>query len=136
MNADDPEGALAAVRLAMAYRAEFRRDVVVDVVGYRRFGHNEGDEPAYTQPLMYERIEKHPTVRELYAKDLIDHGVVSEGDVAAMLADGRRLRSRPRTRRCGRRSPRARWAGGRSASPAAPGATCPRPRSRATGSRR
>ena len=87
VNADDPEGALAAIRLAMAYRAEFRRDVIVDVVGYRRFGHNEGDEPAYTQPLMYERIEKHPTVRELYAKDLIDHGVVSEGDVAAMLAD-------------------------------------------------
>ncbi len=90
VNADDPEGALAAIRLAMAYRAEFQRDVIVDVVGYRRFGHNEGDEPAYTQPLMYERIENHPTVRELYAKDLIDHGVVNDGEVAGDARRGRR----------------------------------------------
>jgi 2-oxoglutarate dehydrogenase E1 component len=76
VNADDAEGALAAVRLAMAFRERFRKDVVVDLVGYRRFGHNEGDEPAYTQPLMYQTIERHPSVRELYAKALVEAGVV------------------------------------------------------------
>ena len=59
MNADDPEAAIAAIRLAMAFRSRFRHDVVVDLVGYRRYGHNEQDEPAYTQPLMAERIEPH-----------------------------------------------------------------------------
>jgi 2-oxoglutarate dehydrogenase E1 component len=77
VNADDAEAAIAAIRLAMAYRERFGRDVVVDLVGYRRFGHNEGDEPAYTQPLMYERIENHPTARELYAQALAEAGVVS-----------------------------------------------------------
>ena len=69
VNADDAEACLSAVRLAMAYRDRFRQDVVIDLVGYRRHGHNEGDEPAYTQPLMYERIRNLPTVRELYASD-------------------------------------------------------------------
>ena len=68
VNADDPEAAVSAIRLAMAFRARFRHDVVVDLVGYRRFGHNEGDEPSYTQPLMYKLIEEHRTVRELYAR--------------------------------------------------------------------
>ena len=66
VNADDAEGAIAAIRLAMAFRERFRHDIVVDLVGYRRFGHNEGDEPAYTQPLMYETIEairRSPAVR-------------------------------------------------------------------------
>src|SRR3989442_6705140 len=63
VNADDPEACLAAARLAMAYRDKFHADVVIDVVGYRRHGHNEGDEPAYTQPLMYERTKQPPTVR-------------------------------------------------------------------------
>src|SRR5712691_2915374 len=63
VNADDPEACLAAVRLAMMYRAKFHNGVVIDVVGYRRWGHNEGDEPAYTQPLMYERIRQTPPVR-------------------------------------------------------------------------
>ncbi len=85
VNADDPEAALAAVRLAMAYRAEFQRDVVVDVVGYRRFGHNEGDEPAYTQPLMYERIAEHPPVREQYARELVELGIVTQADVDELL---------------------------------------------------
>jgi 2-oxoglutarate dehydrogenase E1 component len=78
VNADDAEGAIAAVRLAMAFRERFRKDVVVDLVGYRRFGHNEGDEPAYTQPLMYKRIEEHPSVREQYARTLAAAGLVSE----------------------------------------------------------
>ena len=78
VNADDAEAAIAAVRLAMAFRDRFRKDVVVDLVGYRRFGHNEGDEPAYTQPLMYKRIENHPTVREQYAAALVAEGILSQ----------------------------------------------------------
>jgi 2-oxoglutarate dehydrogenase E1 component len=77
VNADDAEAAIAAIRLAMAFRARFRHDVVVDLVGYRRYGHNEGDEPSYTQPLMYKTIEEHASVRELYAGKLAAEGVVS-----------------------------------------------------------
>jgi 2-oxoglutarate dehydrogenase E1 component len=79
VNADDPEAALAAIRLAMAFRARFHHDVVVDLVGYRRFGHNEQDEPAYTQPLMVRAIESHPPVRQLYARALAAAGVIAEG---------------------------------------------------------
>ena len=70
VNADDAEACLSAVRLAMAYREKFHQDILIDLVGYRRHGHNEGDEPAYTQPVMYERIKKLPPVRELYARTL------------------------------------------------------------------
>ncbi len=76
VNADDPEACLAAVRLAMMYRDKFHADVVIDVVGYRRHGHNEGDEPAYTQPLMYERIKRTPPVRQKYAEQLGQAGVL------------------------------------------------------------
>ena len=85
VNADDAEAAIAAIRLAMAFRARFRHDVVVDLVGYRRFGHNEGDEPSYTQPLMYRRIEEHPGVREQYAHALAERGVVSEEEAEALV---------------------------------------------------
>ncbi len=77
VNADDPEACLAATRLAYAYREEFRKDFVIDLIGYRRFGHNEGDEPAYTQPLMYEKIREHPSVREIWAQELVGRGVIS-----------------------------------------------------------
>ena len=77
VNADDPEAAIAAVRLALAFRRRFGHDVVVDLVGYRRFGHNEQDEPAYTQPLMAERIAEHPPVREQFAERLVAEGVVT-----------------------------------------------------------
>ncbi|HEY6059896.1 MAG TPA: multifunctional oxoglutarate decarboxylase/oxoglutarate dehydrogenase thiamine pyrophosphate-binding subunit/dihydrolipoyllysine-residue succinyltransferase subunit, partial [Gemmatimonadales bacterium] len=76
VNADDAEACIAAVRLAMMYRDKFRSDVVIDVVGYRRHGHNEGDEPSYTQPLMYERIRQTPTVRQRYAEQLAAEGVL------------------------------------------------------------
>jgi 2-oxoglutarate dehydrogenase E1 component len=85
VNADDPEAALAAVRLALAFRQRFGHDVVVDVVGYRRFGHNEQDDPSFTQPLMAQRIAAHPTVRELFAARLVEEGVVSAQEAAAMV---------------------------------------------------
>ena len=68
VNADDPVACLEAARLAWEYRARFRRDFLIDLIGYRRYGHNEGDEPAFTQPLMYRRIAEHPTVREMWAR--------------------------------------------------------------------
>jgi 2-oxoglutarate dehydrogenase E1 component len=77
VNADDAEACLGAVRLAMAYRDRFRKDVLIDLVGYRRHGHNEGDEPGYTQPLMYARIKELRTVREQYAARLASEGVIT-----------------------------------------------------------
>ena len=84
VNADDPEACLAAARFAYAYREEFRKDFMIDLIGYRRFGHNEGDEPAYTQPTMYEKIRNHPSVREIYARDLEARGIVSEAEAEEM----------------------------------------------------
>ena len=83
VNADDPEASIAAMRLAMAYRERWGRDVVIDVIGYRRFGHNETDEPAYTQPLMASKIKEHPPVSQIYAESLINEGIVSAEDVEA-----------------------------------------------------
>ncbi len=85
VNADDPEACLAAVQLAMTYRKKFRGDVVINLVGYRRHGHNEGDEPRYTQPLMYQRIDGHPAVRELYARQLVDQRVVTEEHIEQLV---------------------------------------------------
>ena len=78
VNADDPEACIEAIRLAFAYRTAFHRDFVIDLVGYRRHGHNEGDEPRFTQPLMYKGIDRHPTVRELWAKTLVERGLIDE----------------------------------------------------------
>jgi 2-oxoglutarate dehydrogenase E1 component len=83
VNADDPEAALSAVRLALAYRTEFGHDFVIDLVGYRRFGHNEQDEAAYTQPLLVERIQRQPTVREIYATRLVEDGVLDREEADA-----------------------------------------------------
>jgi 2-oxoglutarate dehydrogenase E1 component len=79
VNADDPEACVAAARLAFAYRERFQRDFLIDLIGYRRYGHNEGDEPAFTQPLMYQKIADHPTVREIWARTLVAHGVIQPG---------------------------------------------------------
>ncbi len=87
VNADEPEAALWAVELAEEFRTRFHKDFLIDLVGYRRWGHNEGDEPAYTQPLMYEQIGNHQTVRELYARTLIDAGIVTEDEAGQMVAD-------------------------------------------------
>ena len=86
VNADDPEAAIAAVRLALAFRDRFGHDAVVDLVGYRRFGHNEQDEPAYTQPLVAQHIADHPTVREQFAARLVAEGVLSAEEVEALQA--------------------------------------------------
>jgi multifunctional 2-oxoglutarate metabolism enzyme len=83
VNADDPEACLAAMQLAMLYHDKFHGDVVIDVVGYRRWGHNEADEPSYTQPLLYERIRQTPTVRQKYADELARLGVVDAAQAAA-----------------------------------------------------
>jgi len=77
VNGDDPEAVLFVTQMAVDFRNEFKKDVVVDLYCYRRRGHNEADEPAVTQPLMYQAIRKHPTTRELYARKLIDTGVVT-----------------------------------------------------------
>ena len=87
VNADDPEAAISSVRLAMAYRRRFGQDVLIDLVGYRRFGHNEQDEAAYTQPLMVEQINAHPSVRELYEERLIEEGVLSRDETEAFVAE-------------------------------------------------
>ena len=87
VNADDPEACLGAVRLAMAYRHEFNEDFVIDLVGYRRHGHNEGDEPAYTQPVKYKVIDAHPTVQQIYSEMLIAEGVVSDEYVTELRSE-------------------------------------------------
>src|SRR3981081_2232230 len=88
VNADDPIACLAAIRLATAYRAEFGKDFLIDLIGYRRWGHNEGDDPSFTQPRTYASVEKQPTVRERFAADLVRRGVVRDGDPAAFLKSG------------------------------------------------
>jgi multifunctional 2-oxoglutarate metabolism enzyme len=86
VNADDPEAAYRVLEIALDYRQEFYKDVVIDLIGFRRHGHNEGDEPTYTQPLMYRAIEAHPGVKTLYARRLVREAVVTEDEVAAMEA--------------------------------------------------
>jgi 2-oxoglutarate dehydrogenase E1 component len=83
VNGDDAEACVIAMRIAVAYRTKFRRDFLVDLVGYRRHGHNEGDEPAYTQPLVYEKIKSHPTPRQVWGARLISEGIVTQADVDA-----------------------------------------------------
>src|SRR5277367_4552940 len=86
VNGDDPEAVVEVARAAAEYRREFKKDVVVDLFCYRRHGHNEGDEPAFTQPLMYRAIARHPTTRQIYAARLIAEGVLAEGEPEAMAA--------------------------------------------------
>jgi 2-oxoglutarate dehydrogenase E1 component len=89
VNADDPEAVVFVARLALDYRMKFRKDVVIDLVCYRRLGHNEADEPAATQPLMYQAIRKHATARQLYGRRLEEDGLIGDGDSAKMLEDYR-----------------------------------------------
>ena len=84
VNGDDPEAVVEVTRAATEYRQQFKKDVVIDLFCYRRHGHNESDEPAFTQPLMYRAIARHPTTREIYASRLVAAGVVDEAEAAAM----------------------------------------------------
>ena len=84
VNGDDPEAVTHAAKVATEYRQKFRKDVVVDIFCYRRFGHNEGDEPMFTQPLMYKKIKQHSTTLEIYADRLVSEKVLSEADIEAM----------------------------------------------------
>src|SRR5262249_30575625 len=88
-NGDDPEAVVFAAKGATEVRPKVQKPVVIDMFCYRRFGHNEGDEPSFTQPLMYKKIRQHPTALDLYSKKLIGEGVVTEGEVAKMKADWR-----------------------------------------------
>jgi 2-oxoglutarate dehydrogenase E1 component len=85
VNGDDPEAVVFVTRLALAYRQRFRKDVVIDLVCYRRHGHNEADEPAATQPMMYQVIRKHPTTRQIYAEKLDAQGVLTKDDAAGIV---------------------------------------------------
>ena len=89
VNGDDPEAVVFAVKVAVEFRQLFHKPVVIDMFCYRRFGHNEGDEPSFTQPLMYKKIRQQPTTLEIYSKKLISEGVVTEGEVDKMKADWR-----------------------------------------------
>lgn len=87
INGDDPEAAYRTMRIALNYRQKYRKDVVLDVVGFRRLGHNETDEPSYTQPLMYQRVKEHSGVRTVYAQRLITEGVIDEAGVNQLIEE-------------------------------------------------
>lgn len=85
VNGDDVDAAYRVLQIALDYRQKFRKDVVIDLIGFRRHGHNEGDEPSYTQPLMYQKVKDHPGVREIYTRQLLREGVVTQEDVDFMI---------------------------------------------------
>ena len=87
VNADDPEAAHRVLQIALDYRQEFHKDIVVDLVGFRRHGHNEGDEPSYTQPLMYDKVRAHPGVFSIYARRLIRENVLAEPEIEELKAE-------------------------------------------------
>jgi 2-oxoglutarate dehydrogenase E1 component len=89
VNGDDPEAVVFAAKVAIEFRQKFHKPVVIDMFCYRRHGHNEGDEPAFTQPVMYKRIASHPTTLEIYSKRLVAEGVMTEGEVEKAKADWR-----------------------------------------------
>jgi len=84
VNGDDPEAVVHCARIAMEFRQKFNRDVVIDIICYRRFGHNEGDEPSFTQPVMYAKIKKHKTTLNIYADKLIKEGIITKEEFNSM----------------------------------------------------
>ena len=90
-NGDDPEAVVYCAKVAIEFRQKFNKDVVIDMICYRRFGHNEGDEPSFTQPLMYKKIKNHPTTLNVYGKKLIDDDVISENEFSSQKSEFRSL---------------------------------------------
>ncbi|HVS21690.1 MAG TPA: multifunctional oxoglutarate decarboxylase/oxoglutarate dehydrogenase thiamine pyrophosphate-binding subunit/dihydrolipoyllysine-residue succinyltransferase subunit, partial [Pyrinomonadaceae bacterium] len=87
INGEDPDAVYRALRIALDYRQQYKKDIVLDVVGFRKLGHNESDEPSYTQPLMYQRVKEHPGVRAKYAQQLIREGVIDEAGVDQLIEE-------------------------------------------------
>ena len=113
VNGDDPEAVVFAAKIAIEFRQQFHKPVVVDMFCYRRFGHNEGDEPMFTQPLMYRKIRAHPSTVEIYTKKLIAEQVLTEGEVAKMKADWRARLDAEYEASSGYRANKADWLDGR-----------------------
>jgi 2-oxoglutarate dehydrogenase E1 component len=113
VNGDDPEAVVFAAKVATEYRQQFQRPVVIDMWCYRRFGHNEGDEPSFTQPLMYQRIRAHPTTLEIYGKKLAAEAVATEGEIEKMKADWRARLDAEYEAAQGYRANKADWLDGR-----------------------
>ena len=90
-NGDDPEAVVHCAKIAIEFRQKFNKDVVIDMICYRRFGHNEGDEPSFTQPLMYEKIKSHPSTLKVYGKKLIDEKIISEQEFNTQIKDFKSL---------------------------------------------
>src|SRR5690606_12120661 len=88
-NGDDPEACVYAAKVAIEFRMRFQKPVVIDMFCYRRFGHNEGDEPAFTQPIMYRTIKSHKTTVQLYGQKLIDEGLITQQEIDEMRAGWR-----------------------------------------------
>ncbi len=112
-NGDDPEAVVYAAKVATEFRQKFQVPVVVDMFCYRRFGHNEGDEPMFTQPLMYKTIKSHPTTLDIYAKRLVGENVVTEGEVEKMKADWRHRLDAEQEASQGYKANNADWLDGR-----------------------
>ena len=113
VNGDDPEAVTFAAKVAVEFRQKFHKPVVIDMFCYRRFGHNEGDEPSFTQPLMYKKIRSHPSVLEVYSRKLVEQGVVSEAEVDELKADWRRTLDQEFDAASGFRPNKADWLDGR-----------------------
>jgi 2-oxoglutarate dehydrogenase E1 component len=113
VNGDDPEAVVFAAKIATEFRQKFQKPVVIDMFCYRRHGHNEGDEPSFTQPLMYQAIANHPTALEIYSKKLVDEGVVSAAEVEKMRADWRSRLDTELESALGYRANKADWLDGR-----------------------
>ena len=129
VNGDDPEAVVFAAKVATEFRQKFQKPVVIDMFCYRRHGHNEGDEPSFTQPLMYKAIRAHPTTQEIYAKKLVGEGVVTDGrgrEDAGRLARAARCRVRGEPGLQGQQRRLARRPLGRHQGVARPGRSAPR----------
>src|SRR4030081_2803739 len=112
-NGDDPEAVVFAAKIATEFRQKFQKPVVIDMFCYRRHGHNEGDEPSFTQPLMYKKIAEHPTTLAIYAKKLVAESIVTEGEVEKMKADWRARLDAEQEASQGYKSNKADWLNGR-----------------------